>query len=196
MNEDEKQLSEKESLKLITDMINQAKNSYVDSGIGPLFWGVLITLCSLVTFLKLQFNLNIGFDVWLLTFIAFIPQVYFSFRKKKSKQFITHDEEVMKHTWTAFAIVMFLLVHYNIKIHPSDSTPLFLLVYGIPTFITGGVKRFKPMIAGGIICWICCVVSVYTPFKTDMLLTALSATSAWLIPGIILRRKYLKLKHV
>lgn len=194
--ENERFLSEKESLQLITDMINRAKNSYVDSGIGPLFWGVLVTFCSLVTFLQLQFNFNIHFDIWLLTFIAFIPQIYFSFQSKKSKAFVTHDEAAMNYIWTTFAITIFLLVHYNSRINPADTDPLFLLAYGVPTFITGGLKRFKPMIIGGIICWVCCVISVYTSFKTDMLLTALSATSAWLVPGIILRRKYLKLKHV
>ena len=194
--ENENQLSEKESLRIITEMINRAKNSYVDSGIGPLFWGVLVTFCSLVTFAQHQFNFNIHFDIWLLTYIAFLPQVYFSIRNKKTRQFLTHDQQALGYVWTTFAIVMFLLIHYSIKIKPSDSDPLFLLAYGVPTFITGGLKRFVPMIAGGIICWVCCVISVYTSFKTDMLLTALSATSAWIIPGIILRRKYLKLKHV
>lgn len=194
--ENEKQLSEKESLQLIADMINKAKNSYVDSGIGPLFWGVLVTFCSLVTFAEIQFNFDIHFDIWLLTIIAFIPQVYFSFRGSKSRQLKTYDDEALNYVWATFAIIMFLLVHYNFRINPSNSIPLFLLTYGVPTFITGGLKRFMPMIAGGIVCWICCIISVYTKVKTGMLLTALSATCAWVLPGIILRRKYLKLKHV
>ena len=194
--EDEKPFSGQESLQLITEMINQAKNSFVDSGVGPLSWGVLVTFCSLFTFAQMQFNFSIHFDIWILTFLAFIPQVYFSYREKKSRQFVSHDEQAMIYTWRAFAIVMFLLIHYTTFIHPTDSNPLFLLVYGIPTYITGGIKNFKPMTAGGIICWVCCIIAVYTSFKIDMLLIAVSAASAWLIPGIILRRKYLKLKHV
>jgi hypothetical protein len=196
MSEDEQLLSEKESLRLIAEMINRSKNSFVDSGIGPLCWGILVTFCSITTFLALQFNFELPFNVWLLTFIALIPQVYFSSKRKKTRQFVTHDEEVVRYTWTAFAITIFLITHYSIQIHPSDSNSLFLLLYGIPTFITGGMKRFKPMIAGGIVCWICCIIAVYTSLKADMLLIALSATCAWLIPGIMLRRKYLKLKHV
>lgn len=194
--ENEQQLSEQESLRLITDTIRRAKNSFVDSGIGPLSWGVLVTFCSIVTFLQLQFHFSIHFDIWLLTFLAVIPQIYYSFKEKKSRQFVTYDEQAMSYTWRTFVIIMVLLIHYNTQIQPADTDPLFLLAYGVPTFITGGIKHFRPMIIGGIICWICCIIAVYTSFKTDMLLMALSAASAWLVPGIILRRKYLKLKHV
>jgi hypothetical protein len=192
----EKKLTEQESLQVITDMINKVKNSYVESGIGPLYWGVVITFCSLVTFAEIEYGLVFPFDVWYLTFIALIPQVYFSWRSKRTRKFRSRDEDAMNFTWTGFAITIFLLIHYNTQFQVTSVASLFLLLYGIPTFITGGFKHFSPMIFGGIVCWVCCIISVYTTDATDMLLTALSAIAAWLIPGIILRRKYLKLKHV
>ena len=76
--------------------------------------------------------------------------------------------------------------------YASYSTSLFLMLYGMPSILTGGITKFKPMLYGGILCWICCIISVYTNLKTDLLLMALSAIAMWLIPGIILRRKYLK----
>ena len=74
----------------------------------------------------------------------------------------------------------------------SFSTSFFLLLYGFPSIITGGYRKFKPMLWGGILCWICCVITVFTPNDIDMLLTALSASAAWLIPGIILYQKNVK----
>jgi hypothetical protein len=41
------------------------------------------------------------------------------------------------------------------------------------------------MLWGGITCWICCLVSVYTKFEWDMLLIAFAAIMAWLIPDIL-----------
>ena len=70
----------------------------------------------------------------------------------------------------------------------------FLMLYGLPTFITGTSMKFKPMIWGGIICWVSCLAAVFTPVKIDLILTAFSALFAWFIPGIILERDYRKAK--
>ncbi len=194
--EEENQLTEKESLALITSMIKKAKNSYIESGIGPLFWGIVITFCSLITYARVSYQLDIGFDEWFLSLFALLPQVFFIWRARKQKNFISHDESIMNFVWATFAICIFLLSFYNSHVHPSNSIALYMIVYGIPTFITGGVRKFTPMVVGGIICWVCSIASYYTSFANGMLLMALSATSAWLIPGIILRRRYLTMKHV
>ena len=71
MEEAEKILTEKESLELISQMINKAKNSYHDSGIGPILWGSVIALCSLVTFLQIRFDFPLPFDIWYLTCLLY-----------------------------------------------------------------------------------------------------------------------------
>lgn len=194
--EDEKQLSEQESLALIASMIAKAKNSYIDSGIGPLSWGVLITFCSLVTYSQRVFHFDIGFDIWILSLIALVPQIYFSIRSRKNRNYTTHDENMMNYIWGTFAICMFMTNFYVIKNHAPHSISLQMMVFGIPTFITGGTRKLRSMVVGGLICWVCSIASYYVSFENGILLMALSATSAWLIPGIILRRRYLKLAHV
>ncbi len=193
---EEKQLTEKESLALIASMINKVKNSCIDSGIGPLFWGVMITICSLITFAESNFHFKLGFDIWILSLIALLPQIFFTWRAKKEKVFIAHDETMMNYVWGTFTVCVFMLSFYNSKTETSNSIALYMMVFGIPTFITGGIRNFKPMILGGLVCWICSIASYYVSFANGMLLMALSAVAAWLIPGIILRRRYLKMKHV
>lgn len=194
--EDEKQLTEKESLALIASMITKAKHSYIDSGIGPLSWGVLITLCSLVSYAQRAFGFDIGFDIWILSLLAIIPQIFFSIRAKRNKNYTAHDESMMDYVWGTFAICIFMTNFYINKVGAPSGISLHMIVFGIPTFITGGIRKFKPMLYGGLICWICSIASLYVSFTNGVLLMAVSATSAWLIPGIILRRKYLKLAHV
>lgn len=214
MANEEKNLSEKESLDLIASMISKAKNSYHDTGIGPILWGSVITICSLVTYFQIKYDFRLPFDIWLLTLVAVVPQMFIVSKEKKINKVRTYDETVMDYVWTCFGISIFLLIFININIvnklnpvfeeyirstgHRADynysgfSTSLFLLLYGIPTIITGGYRKFKPMLYGGILCWVCCVVSVFTTVEWDMLLTALSAMGAWFIPGIILWKKYKK----
>ena len=186
--------SKEESLKLINEMILKAKNSHYESGIGPLLWGSVIFVCSIVSFIQLEYNIDIGFDIWWLTFIAVVPQVYITIKSKKRKIFKGYNDTAMNYVWMTFAISIALLIHYNAHLNYSgESVPLFLILYGIPTIITAGVKNFKPMLYGGIVCWLAAIITVYTDIKTDLLLMALSALCAWFIPGIILRRRYLKL---
>ena len=193
MNENENRFSGEESLKLINEMIGKAKQSYVTKGIASIVWGVLIMICSLLTWAQVQYHFYIGFDVWLLVFIAVIPQLFFSIKEKKQKNFVAYDEITMRYLWTTFGICIFILTFYDIKTGGNEnSTSLFMMLYGIPTFITGGVFKFKPMIWGGLICWGLSVGSMFTPFSTDMLFMSACGLFAWLIPGIILWNKYKK----
>ena len=52
-------MTEQESLQLIQQMINKAKNSYHEKGIGTMLWGSVITICSLVTFLRLEYDFRL-----------------------------------------------------------------------------------------------------------------------------------------
>ncbi|MBS4043823.1 MAG: hypothetical protein KGZ59_08420 [Chitinophagaceae bacterium] len=74
---------------------------------------------------------------------------------------------------------------------PSISS-LYILIYAFPTMITGIATKFKPMIIGACISYIFFILSLYTESKYDMLFNAGSAIVNWLIPGIILQRRYLK----
>ncbi len=211
---EEKQLTEKESLQLIQQMINKAKGSYHDTGIGPILWGSVITFCSLATFAEIQFNFELPFDVWLLSLVAIIPQVFISIREGRMRKVLKYEDVALGYIWTCFGISIFLLININASIiahldpiftdynklkgpheitfdYNSYSTSLFLLLYGMPSILTGALTKFKPMLYGGILCWVCCIISVYANIKTDLLLMAFSATAMWLIPGIILRRRYL-----
>jgi len=192
MSEAENTMTETESLKLINEMIGKAKRSYITTGAASIVWGILIVLCSLLTWYQAYTKHFFDFDVWLLVFIAVIPQIYFSIKEKQKKKFVSHDERTMTYLWTTFGICITMLTFYDSKFNPNSATTLFMLMYGIPTFITGGVFKFKPMIFGGLICWVLSVASMYTDVAVDMLFMAACGLFAWLIPGIILWRRYKK----
>lgn len=213
---DEKEMNEQESLRIITQMINKAKNSFHDTGIGPMLWGSVIAFCSLVTWATIHYEFTLPFDIWLLTLVAIIPQIVITAREKKMRRAKNYDDSAIDYIWLAFGISIFLLIHINSNFinklvvvyqeyeHAvgkwpsfglsSYSSSLMLLLYGLPTVITGAIMKFRPMLWGGIAGWICCVISVYTPMQTDMLLTAFAAAVMWLVPGLILWRKYQRKK--
>ena len=212
MDQPEKQLTEKESFDLIAMMINKAKNSYYDTGVSAIMWGALIAFCSLEKLAELQFGYKLPFDIYLLTLVAIIPQIFISIKEKKERTVVSYDDAYMDYIWLAFGICIFLMIFIvNVLLNVwgpladdyrklgGQLTPyrfheyissLFLLLYGLPTFITGAACKFRPMFWGGIFCWVCCIAALFTTVKIDMLLTAASAIMAWLIPGIIIEKEY------
>jgi hypothetical protein len=204
MEQLEKKLSEQESLNLITSMINKAKESYNDTGISAMMWGIVIAVCSLVKLSELQFNYHLPVDIYWLTILAIIPQIFLSIREKRHQKVKSYDDVYMDYVWLGFGISIALMIFITNSIFQETEktafnfhefiAPLFLLLYGIPTFITGAACKFKPMLWGGVLCWLCCVIAIYTSVKVDLLLTALSAIAAWLIPGILMQKNYKKAK--
>lgn len=216
--EDNRPLSERESLALITQMINRAKDNFVDTGIGPILWGAVITVCSLVQAAQIHYDFDLPFDIWLLALLAIVPQIFISIRERRERKAKGWDDSLMGYVWLCFGIGIFVVnfinrslfevyepvvKHYELATgQPFTSTWTFatcylLFVFGFPTIITGAARKFHLMTFGGIFCWVAAIVACFTSTKVDFLLMAVSASLAWLIPGFIIERKYrAQKKHV
>lgn len=215
-------MTEQESLDLITNMIQKAKSSYHDTGIGSLLWGTVVTVASVVTYFQRMYDFSIGFDIWLIVLAAIIPQIFISVQEKKSNKVKQYEDDALNAIWLVFGITIFGLNIYQMIVpdvtnafikqegwqltkHYLNSskadepinafTPsiysLFILIYAFPTLVTGIVKKFKPMLYGGVITYGLFIGSCFTITEYDFLLGGVAALICWFIPGVILRRKYL-----
>jgi len=195
MMEQEKELTKEQSLELITSMINKAKNDIFITGLSALLWGSVVIICSLVTYANYYLNWNILAYIWWLTAIAVVPQIVISIRESKEKKFKAREDDLYGGIWISYTIAIFLF-SYLAAAHPIEQVAaIYLTLYGIPTFATGYGRRFKPMLIGGIACWVFAVLSLYTPYPYIMFLLAAGGLLAWFIPGLILRNRYLKAKR-
>ena len=222
----EKQLSEKESLQLITDMIQKVKNSYHDKGVGPLLWGTVVAIASFVSYLQLEYHFTLPFDIWLIVMFAIIPQIILINQDAKTQKIRRHEDAALNAVWLVYAITIFGLSFFQsvvpnaaehimqlngwqiVKHELNNSKPdeiikpftpsfysLYILIYGFPTLVTGLVKKFWPMTIGAILAYLLFMVSCFTETKYDFLMGGFAAIVCWFIPGIILRRRYLKQKR-
>jgi len=69
----------------------------------------------------------------------------------------------------------------------------FLALYGMPTFLSGITLRFKPLIYGGITCWLLSIIACFIPYQFHLLLLGLSVIIAWIVPGYILKARFKKI---
>jgi hypothetical protein len=194
MENNDEPLSQAKSLELIEEMIYKAKNSYHESGTSALLWGGIIMFCSAVSLGNIYWRIGWLEEVWLLTILAIIPQIIISIREGRAQKFKAHTDDAMGGIWISFGVAIFLTSYFTNVIKVEGAGSLFLILYGMPTFATGYTHRFTPMIVGGIVCWVCAIISIYTVLQADFVLFFIAAFFAWFLPGLILRRAYLKEK--
>jgi hypothetical protein len=60
----------------------------------------------------------------------------------------------------------------------------------MPTFLSGIILKFKPLVIGGISCWLLAVVSVFIPMEYQLLCIAAAVIFAWIIPGYLLKANF------
>ncbi len=128
--------------------------------------------------------------IWMIYGTTIFGLVIYQIFMPSATKHLTHDEGwiMMKHS-----------IHGTSADEPltpfaPSFTSVFLLIYALPTLFTGLLTRFRPMIIGASLTYVFFVVSLFTAVKYDMLLASAAALVCWFIPGIILRRKYLKSK--
>lgn len=184
--------SPKESLRLINSMIGQAKNRFTENGFLYLLWGWTIFIGSVFHFVALKLNLFKHPEwVWGITWVVVVFQVIYLVKLKKKEKVKTYSDGIIDAIWICFGLSMFVLCfisgRFNLWIYMY---PLVLLLYGIPTFLSGFVMRFTPLKLGGLSCWLLAIASTFATPVYYLLLIALAVMIAWIIPGYLLRQKF------
>ena len=189
MENDEKMMTGEESLKIITEMINRAKVNIRQGSFHLLFWGWLITVCSLSEWLITKLtNYPHPYYVWILVIPgAFVSMIYGAVTGRKAKVH-TYADVLYMWTWIGFlfaAIVLFIVQSDRME----NITPYILLLAGFPTFLSGFIVKFKPLIAGGICFWVIAILVHFAGPSLALLGTPVAMLTGYLIPGYMLRNK-------
>ena len=135
---EERKLNEKESLELITRMIQNTKDRMAEnSGTPFLLWGYVTVIISLLVWflLKETGNNNWQFLWFLLPVIAF-PATLWSQRKAR-KMLKTYIDRVVDYVWTVFGLGAFLVSCTAIFVWKIPILFVILLMMGVGTQALG-----------------------------------------------------------
>lgn len=187
--------TEQDSLETMSQMLEKVKDDYYKNGSVLILWGITIAICGLVQAAHYFWKINIGFNIYWLVAPAALIQFWIEKNEKEKQKVMTHQEYSIKIIWLLyFASIMGLVMYYGIAPrggYPTQSPlSLQLLLFFMPTLFTGIIARFKPLIIGGIICFILYLISLFTNNAIDALFVACAAIVNWLLPGLILRKHY------
>lgn len=146
-----KKLSEKESLELITTMINATKrNMEVGSGNIFLCYGYFTTILAFVLFLLVYFTGHLYWNVgWFLMFI-FWGIMSFPSKRRGGDKVTSYIDKAIAQVWQVTGwmfvltvVVMALVGYWYERIDFTYMLPLSLLYCAIATSITGVIIRDK-----------------------------------------------------
>ncbi|TDH26213.1 hypothetical protein EXU57_12040 [Segetibacter sp. 3557_3] len=196
MDDHEKAITPNESLKLIEEMINRARNNFGDNGHLYLLWGWVIALCSLGHFVMWHFRLVAHPEmIWMVTWATMIYQAVYLRKRKKASRVKTYSDDILGYVWLVFvvclALTAFVLIQYKER---QALYSMFLVLYGVPTFLSGKVLKVRELTIGGVFCWVLAIASTFIIVKFQLLLIMLSVIVAWIVPGYAMKAKYNKQK--
>jgi hypothetical protein len=190
--ENNESLSANESLKLIESMIYKVQNRFSENGTLYLLWGWVIFCCSIIQYLFLKFTeySNISM-VWSVLLLVLVYQIIYLSKKQKKAKVKTYTDEIIGYVWMTFGICMGLFTFIMSKLNIwMLFYPFIFLFYGVPTFLSGAIMRFKPLMIGGICCWVLSIVALFISSIEVILLFIPAVLFGWIIPGYLLRARF------
>jgi hypothetical protein len=185
----EDNFSPQQSLALIRNMINKTKSNLGENKFYFLLWGWVSFVAIISQFvLKVILDYERHYLVWLVTLPAVIITIVYSAKHHKKPQVRTYVGESMSYLWTGIGISFFIL-SLIVTSSPGgwlNAWPLFILFYGLGTFVSGRILQFNPLIAGGIFNWVLAIISIFVHFDYQLLLAAGAILTSYIIPGHLL----------
>ena len=170
-------------------MISKTKVSIRQGSFHLLFWGWLILVCSLSEYLLYKFtDYANSWYVWLFVIPGVFVSMAYGFIKGRKEQVHTYASTLYVWTWMAFmvsSIVLFVLLSDRM----GSVGPYILTLGAIPTFISGFILKFRPLIAGGISFWIFALVGYFGGADLASLSVPVAMLTGYLIPGYLLKRR-------
>jgi len=184
----EHQLSEKESLSIISEMISQAKRNYQKGGgFQFLLWGWAVMLANLGHYyLQVFTDYSYPYVVWSIMIPAGIVSMVYSFRSNND-QVKSHMDRLYGHIWISAGVGMFVALAF-MKELAFNHNAIILLLAAIATYISGQLLKFKPLIFGALALLIGTVVCFFVPVYQQTLVAGVSIFLGYIIPGYQLKK--------
>lgn len=188
----EENFSPRESLQLIQSMISKTREDISANAIYFLVWGWLAFIACVGQFvLKHIYGYPRHYLVWMVVFIGIAFSFYNGSREEKKRKAKTYISENIANLWMGMSISFFVLSLILTKLgwYNQPVFPFFIMLYGLGTFVSGSIIRFRPLVAGGILAFGLAIGCTWVAYDYQMLFAAAAILVSYIIPAYLLRAK-------
>ena len=189
-------MNHSKQLDLISEAINKTKEQLKPTSVNFIFWGLLISIMSLIHYSFPEFIQKTAYSsvlYWtIIPIIGMVFTVIYNIKTGVRLGYETHIGRALKLVWGVFNIAWLVIVVLSIfkKQNPVEEI-LFLL--GVILLITALLVRFTPLKVGAITVIACSVLITISPGINVLLINAVATFVGLFVPGLSL---YLSKKHV
>jgi len=179
-------LTPKESLQLIAEVIDEARNRFEENGFVFAFWGALIATASTGQFLLLKgghYSIN-WYPYLLMPLGAIVTWIYYA-KKKKGKP-VNLVTRIVAMSWNIIAFNLIVLGFvYGDKLK-QNLIPVILILLAVGIWTSAVAVKSKLLYFSAIFVNIAALISFYVERMYQPLLMGAVAFIAVFVPGIIL----------
>ena len=185
----EKPLNEKESLELITRMINNTQQK-LERGAGApmLIWGYATIITTITVLVALALTSDYRYNyLWFM--IPAIGVTCMLLRKKQPKGVRTYIDKVIGYIWLVFGVTGFTLSMVSIFSGMWYFPILFIIIIimGMGSVLTGLIIEFKAMVVGGVVGMVISLLHYsFSDYEMKTITFILAFIAMFIIPGHIL----------
>ena len=185
----ESELTNSESLQIITDMIGQAKRNIAQGGsFYFLLWGWVVLIGNFGHYFIAKYDLYPApYIIWLITIPAVIISIIYSVRQGQKAKVTSQFDKVYGNLWTAIFVVLVTVLVFMSKLSYNHNAVILLLA-ALGTFVSGRLISFKPLIFGGIALYIGSLVAFNVSVLDQYLVAGMAIILGYLIPGYLLKQ--------
>lgn len=186
----EKELSSKESLAIITEMIGKAKKRAAgDGSFNLLLWGWVVAICNFGHYSLEKIGFEMPFIVWLLIIPATGASIWDGIRKRKQAKIKTHFDTMLSGVWISVFIGMIITLTFMADLG-FQQNPIILILAGIGVITTGILIKVNQVLYGGILLMVASVIAFMLPVSEQYLVAGIAMVFGYLFPGYYLKNSY------
>ncbi len=186
----EKELSSKESLAIITDMITKAKKEAAgDGGFQILLWGWVVSCCNFGQYALEKGGYSTPYVVWLLIVPTVLVSIVWGKGKSRRTKIKTHLDEVMNLLWIGIFVGIMIVLTAMPKLGFNHS-PVILILAAIGMFTTGSLIQVRAVKFGAATLALGAIIGFQLQPSEQCLVSGLAILLGYLVPGYYLKNMY------
>lgn len=184
------EMTEKQSLALITSMIKEAKGDIGANSIFYLLWGWVTLAACVSQYSLMEIDFAHHYIAWVVLMpLAGIVSAIIG-NKQKKQEHIGPIAQAMKYLWTATTFTIIIVMANGFQMQWKSAYMVLLALVGLATFVSGSMLKFTPLKIGGYFAWAMAGAALYVPLQYTVALIGLTMIVSYLVPGYLLKRAY------